>query len=155
MADSPDVQDATRADRGFRFRRMRLTNWQIILIALVIFGGRLVFDFSERIIDGQQKVDEQRRLEAEIEALLEEQRRLEAEKAYYSSPAYVEAWAHSEGKMVRDGEVLVVPLYERPTPEPLVAIAPQQQPQSDQPFSSWRVWWSLFFDDPPPFAKAR
>ena len=141
MADSPDVQDATRADRGFRFRRMRLTNWQIILIALVIFGGRLVFDFSERIIDGQQKVDEQRRLEAE--------------KAYYSSPAYVEAWAHSEGKMVRDGEVLVVPLYERPTPEPLVAIAPQQQPQSDQPFSSWRVWWSLFFDDPPPFAKAR
>jgi len=141
LADSPDVQDATRADRGFRFRRMRLTNWQIILIALVIFGGRLVFDFSERIIDGQQKVDEQRRLEAE--------------KAYYSSPAYVEAWAHSEGKMVRDGEVLVVPLYERPTPEPLVAIAPQQQPQSDQPFSSWRVWWSLFFDDPPPFAKAR
>lgn len=134
---------------------MRLTNWQIILIALVIFGGRLVFDFSERIIDGQEKVDEQRALEAEIEALLAEQRQLEAEKAYYSSPAYVEAWAHSEGKMVRDGEVIVVPLYERPTPAPQVAAAPQRPSQANPPFSSWRVWWSLFFDDSPPLAKTR
>ena len=153
MDDSPRPEQPSRADRGARFWRVRLTNWQIILLALVVVGGRLVFDFSNRIIEGQEKITEELQLRAEIERLRAEQRELEAQKAYYSSPAFVEAWAHSEGKMVRDGEVIVVPLYERPTPSPPVASG--RQPKPSDPVSPWRIWWSLFFDGSPPLARAR
>ncbi len=127
--------------------RLPLTNWQIILIALVVVGGRLVIDFSQRIIEGQQKVNEQRQLEAEIEDLLQEQQDLIAAKAYYSSPTYIEVWAHDQGKMVREGEVLVVPIYERPSS--LAVATPETRP--DEAVVPWRVWWSLFFDGAPPF----
>ncbi len=133
---------------GGLFRRIRLTNWQIILIALVVVGGRLVIDFSQRIVEGQQKAAEQRQLEAEIAALVREQKDLEAAKAYYASPAFVEAWAHNEGKMVREGEVLVVPLYERA--ELATASSPVGQPASPS-VAPWAVWWTLFFDSAPPF----
>src|SRR5690349_13169145 len=93
-------------------RRLPLSNLQIILIALIVVGGRLAIDFSQRIIEGQQKIGDQQELEAEVQQLQDEEHQLEAEKAYYSSPLFVEAWAHDEGKMVRDGERLIVPVYE-------------------------------------------
>mgnify|MGYP001057915003 CR=1 FL=1 len=134
-----------------RVRRMPLANWQVILIVLVVIGGRLAIDFSQRIIEGQQKVAQQRQLEAELEALVQERKQLEAAKAYYSSTAFVEAWAHDEGKMVRDGEVLVIPIYEQAaqsTPTPAVP------PSASPPIAPWRVWWTLFFDSPPPSSEA-
>jgi len=134
--------------------RIQLTNWQIVLIALIVVGGRLVIDFSQRIVEGQQKVAEERQLEAEIERLHQERRDLEAAKAYYSSPAFVEAWAHDEGKMVREGERLVVPSYTSPAPEPepetgLGGLAART---NEDNASTWRVWWSMFFDSSPPFS---
>lgn len=153
MADSSDGQKPNRASKGLRSWNLRLTNWQIILIALVVIGGRLVFDFSNRILEGQEKSSEERTLEAEIERLLAEQRNLEVARAYYSSPAYVEEWAHSEGKMVRSGEKIVIPLYDRAA-APAVDSAPSEQaPAVDDAVASlspWQIWWSLFFDSPPP-----
>jgi hypothetical protein len=140
------------ANGGNLFQRIRLTNWQIILIALVVVGGRLVIDFQQRILEGQEKLAEQRRLEGRIEALLQEQRELEAAKAYYSSPTFVEAWAHNEGKMVRDGETLVVPVYVQPEQGVAVAAAPGNNPQA--PLPAWQIWWALFFDSPPPPDRA-
>jgi hypothetical protein len=103
-------------------------------------------------VEGQTKINEQRDLEAEIDALEREQQRLEAEKAYYSSSAFVEAWAHSEGKMVRDGERIVVPLYQ--DYEEIQEQNTQQiPPGSEQELAipAWQVWWTLFFDTAPPF----
>jgi cell division protein FtsB len=149
-AEQPQPERKPKASRGARVRsRMRLSNWQIILIALIVVGGRLVIDFSQRIVEGQQKLTEQRALEDEIDALLAEQKALEAAKAYYGSPAYVEAWAHDEGKMVREGEMLVIPLYDRPEP----ATPPPASGQTAQAdLSPWRVWWTLFFNGEPPFS---
>jgi cell division protein FtsB len=128
-------------------RPLRLTNVQVILLALVVIGGRLVIDFSQRIVEGQQKVEEQEQLEAEIESLLQEQEDLEAAKVYFSSPAFVEDWAHNEGKMVREGETLVVPLY-RQSDEVQAAI-PQPTEPSIEEMPSWQVWWALFFEREP------
>ena len=152
-SSTPDSGDAKPA----RPRRLRLTNWQIILIALIIVGGRLVIDFSQRIVEGQQKVSDQRTLEAEIATLEQDHKQLEADKTYYGSEAYVEAWAHDQGKMVRDGEVLVVPLYSRPTPA-AGATATEAAPESQRTqatIPAWRVWWTLFFDSQPPFPTSR
>jgi cell division protein FtsB len=133
-------------------RRIPLNNLQIILIALAIVGGRLVVDFGQRIVEGQKKIVEQRALEAEIAELKENQQELETTKAYYSSPAYVEAWAHNQGKMVRPGEILVIPEYDKRS-RPGTSITSAEPVRALPP---WNIWWSLFFDDPPPFsAKAQ
>ena len=143
---SPDP-DVT-AGRVPRLRPLPLSNRQIIALVFLIVGFRLLIDFGQRIVEGQQKVAQQRALEAEISALKEEQRALEAAKAYYSSPSYIEAWAHSEGKMVREGERLVIPLYDEPPP----AGGPTAvDVQEAAPMPVWQVWWSLFFDTSPPF----
>ncbi len=147
MVDAQPSPKSQPEPRKSPFQRLRLTNWQIILIALVVVGGRLIIDFSQRIVEGQQKIAEQRSLEAEIETLLDEQQQLEADKAYYASQAYVEAWAHDEGKMVKDGEKLVIPLHDEevvpveevPVVQPQISLTPPQ------------IWWTLFFDSPPPF----
>ncbi len=130
-------------------RRLPLSNLQIILIALIVVGGRLVIDFSQRIIEGQKKIAEERALEAEIRVLVAEQKALGEAKARYSSPSYIETWAHNDGKMVREGEVLVIPIYEQ-AGNPAESRADQASPGQAEPLPAWAVWWSLFFDISPP-----
>ena len=141
-------EQATEPTTGRR-PLFRLSNWQIILILLIIVGGRLVIDFSQRIIEGQEKLQEQRELEAEVARLRQEQRELQNIRRYYSSQSFVEAWAHDEGKMVREGEVLIIPLYQQ-TRSTTIAAADTSNESSPEPRPSWEVWWSLFFDNPPP-----
>jgi cell division protein FtsB len=143
QAPAPDPTSQSRWKRP-----LRLTNVQVILLALVVIGGRLVIDFSQRIVEGQQKVEEQERLEGEIDSLLQEQEDLEADKVYYSSPAFVEEWAHNEGKMVREGETLVVPLYRQSEAAPAVTPQPVVDPAVEE-IPSWQVWWALFFEREP------
>ena len=145
MSTEQEVERTRRSSP--RSRRLPLSNLQIVLIALIVIGGRLVIDFSQRIIEGQEKMLEQHRLEAEIAALEEEQRQLEALKTYYNSPAFVDAWAHNEGKMVRPGEVIIIPVYDAPTDQPEPVLVTEQPDENIPP---WKVWWSLFFSSSPP-----
>lgn len=151
LPQSDESQEAVSRPRPYR---LPLSNIQIILIALIIVGGRLIIDFSQRIVEGQQKIAQQRQLEAEIEALMEEQQNLLSAKAYYSSPAFVEAWAHNEGKMVRDGEILVIPLYEQ-NEETEASTLGSATIRPPEPLLPWQVWWTLFFDAPPPSTGSR
>ncbi len=70
------------------------------------------------------------------------------------SDAYVESWAHDDGKMVRDGEVLVIPVPSGAevdaTPAPAVSPIDVQTTPDQAP--TWVLWWQLFFDSPPPKA---
>ena len=144
----PDTAQARspspRHSNSSLFQRIPLSNLQIVLIALAIVGGRLIFDFSQRIIEGQQKIGEQRKLESEISSLAEKQKELKSNKSYYSSPAYVEAWAHDQGKMVRDGEILVIPVYDQYTQFGTTVTTAEPV----RPLLKWHIWWSLFFDEP-------
>ena len=126
--------------------RLSLSNLQIILVLLVVLGGRLVIDFYNRIIEGQTKVAQQEKLEQDIQQLQSEQQQLEAQKTYFNSPAYIQAWAHSDGKMVLPGEKIVVPLY-KGQPRPKQPVLPQAPAP---PLPNWATWWALFFDDAPP-----
>ena len=130
-------------------RRIPLTNLQIILIALLVVGVRLVIDFSQRVVEGQRKLAEQRQLEETIAALIEERQLLESAKAYYSSTAYVETWAHDEGKMVREGETLVIPVYSQQVTASTPPLAPFVGERAETPLF-WQIWWALFFDAPLP-----
>ncbi len=142
----PSRTKSSQRNNGPFFRRIPLSNLQIVLIALAVVGGRLIIDFSQRVLEGQSKVAEQRYLEADIASLTQDQQKLEADKAYYSSPAYVEAWAHDQGKMVRDGEILVIPEYDQYTQTGNTVTSSEPI----RPLPIWHIWWSLFLDGPPP-----
>ena len=132
----------------------QLTGAQITFAMIIAFGLILAINFSSRIAAGQPLVERFESVEAEVEQLRAEQATLVAVRDYSQSDGYVEQWARSEGKMVRDGETLIVPVpvgapaaQEQPdaTPMPVVPV----QTTDVQP-PNWVLWWQLFFDAPPP-----
>jgi cell division protein FtsB len=122
------------------------TTIQVVLLVILAIGLPLAIDFRRRIEQGQNITADRRELEAAIATLETRQDELEAERAYVASDSFVEAWAHDHGKMVRPGERLVIPV---PMGEPL-AEQPTQRGGAES-IPNWHVWWSLFFDGPPPF----
>jgi cell division protein FtsB len=134
-----------------RQRGSQISSVQIMFAAILAIGLILAINFSTRIAAGQPIQQAYDRVLAEIDQLKQEQANLIAERDYARSDAFVEQWARDEGKMVRDGEVLVIPvpagISEQPTPIPENAINVQTTPPEPEP---WTLWWSLFFDDPPP-----
>ena len=147
-AAEPTVQPETTARRR---GRGRLSSVQVMFAAILAIGLLLAFTYSSRIAAGQPLEKFSQQVLAEIDQLKQEQAALVAERDYAMSDAYVEAWARDEGKMVKPGEVLVIPVpsgatvqNDVPTP-PAVAI--ETSPPEPEP---WTLWWSLFFDSPPP-----
>jgi len=66
---------------------------------------------------------------------------LQTQIAGATSEAVVEAWAHGEGKLVRDGERLIVPI-----PPPGAATpSPATPTPLPPPPSKWLVWRELLF----------
>lgn len=131
----------------------RLSGVQITLAMVIAFGLILAINFSGRIAAGQPLIDMYENVKSEVEQLEEEQATLIAIRDYSESDTYVEQWARSEGKLVRDGEILVVPvpasgqrvIEATPVPIPTVPV----QTTLPQP-ENWMLWWSLFFDSQPP-----
>ena len=129
----------------------RLTGIQVMLAVALSFGLILTLNFSSRITLDRDLGRIHARFSAEIESLLAEQQDLIEQLSYVKSDAYVAYWARDEGKMIREGEVLIMPKR---------SGAPQSAGQSSirlvefqttapEP-ENWELWWALFFDDPPP-----
>lgn len=135
--------------RGSR-RAGQVSGVQVMFAAILSIGLILAINFSSRIADGQPLQEAYNHVSAEINSLQTEQARLTAQRDYVLSDAYVEQWAHADGKMVRPGEVLVVPVPSgveiAPTATPSVEEV-RPVPQEIQP---WSLWWQIFFDSPPP-----
>ena len=129
----------------------RLTSIQLILAVALTIGLILALNFSSRIKLDRDLGRIHDEFIHEIDLLLAEQKSLIVELNYVKSDAYVEFWARDEGKMVREGEVLILPQslglqdnapasarrlvdFETTLPEP----------------ANWELWWALFFDGPPP-----
>jgi cell division protein FtsL len=121
-----------------------------VILAIVLM---LAIQFSTRINAERQLFVIRGTIYDEIDLLKREQVELNDQLTYLGSDAYVESWARSEGRMVREGEVLVIPV---PFGETL--LAQQDTPLADadmvettppQP-ENWHLWWSLFFDSQPP-----
>lgn len=132
-----------------------LSGMQILFASILAIGLLLAINFSNRITAGQRIQADRDALEMEIVLLEAERETLRQELEYARSDEYVEAWARSEGKMVRTGEVLVVPVPAgNPIATPEVAV---QAPallfadEDDAIIEPWLVWWALFFDTDPPF----
>lgn len=133
-------------------KRSDVSGVQVMFAAILSIGLILVLNFSSRIAATQPMQQEYNRALAEIEQLEREQAELTRLRDYVRSDAYVQQWARGDGKMARDGEVLVVPVplvtAGDPTPTPSVTMDDLQTlPPEPEP---WMSWWRLFFDSPPP-----
>jgi hypothetical protein len=140
-------------DLPHRRNRQQISSLQIVFAAILSIGLLLVINFSGRIARGQQTEAEHQRLQATITVLEQQQLSLLKERDYAASDASVEHWAHTEGKMIREGEILVIPIPAgdvEPTPmppAPILVATPAPEPEAPK----WHLWWNLFFDGQPPF----
>lgn len=120
---------------------------------IIAFGLVLAINFNSRIAAGQPILEYYDEVRGDVERLRSEQGTLVAERDFSSSDRFVEQWARSEGKMIRQGEILVIPVpagntaNNQPTPIPMPAVPIQTSPPQPE---NWMVWWELFFDSPPP-----
>lgn len=143
------MTDATQPSS--RKRSQQISSVQVMFAAILAIGLLLAINFSSRIAAGQPLHEAYNRASAEVEALRREQAALIARRDYVRSDAYVEQWARDEGKMVRPGEVLVIPVPVGLADEPAAAPPPEVAIQTIPPEpQTWTVWWSLFFDTEPP-----
>ncbi len=137
-----------------RERRKQVTGIQVVFIAILAIGLLLTINFSARIRRGQLYTTLRDQAQATIDALQAENKRLYEEKEFAQSDDSIEQWAHREGKMVRPGEVLVIPIPGLPSLD-AATPTPTPVPQDDEPSepapSTWELWWSLFFDGDPPW----
>ncbi len=134
-----------------RKRTGQLSGLQIMFAAILAIGLILGLNFTSLVAAGQPLSVLYQQVTDEIDRLEREQSDLIRERDYVQSDSYVETWAHDEGKMVRPGEVLIVPVPSannlQTTPVAELEIASQTTPPQAE---NWQLWWSLFFDSPPP-----
>jgi cell division protein FtsB len=139
-------------EKKTRKRTGQLSGVQVMFAAILAIGLALAINLSSLITSAQPLQEKYRQLSTEIARLEREQAALVVERDYARSDAYVESWARAEGKMVKPGDVLVVPVpsgigveatLEAAAPGVAIETAPPE-PQA------WMLWWALFFDGPPP-----
>jgi hypothetical protein len=128
-----------------------LSSTQVMFAVILAVGLMLAVNFSSRIVADRSLREVQETVLREIDLLKREQGELLERLDYVKSDAFVEAWAHSEAKMVREGEVLVFPEASALATAMPVVIASDTQVQTTLPRpENWQVWWALFFDAAPP-----
>jgi hypothetical protein len=128
----------SRADRGDA--RPPLSIPQLAGLIVVVLAVVVVVDFSQRLAASQRLVESADQVATEVAQLERERSALQTQVAYATTDAAVVAWAHEHGRMVRPGEVLVVPIIPTAgaTPPPAPVVLPSPPP-------NWSLWWTMFF----------
>jgi hypothetical protein len=110
MSEQQPTTPPDNEPRPRRRRQRQISSFQIAFAAILSVGLLMVINFSGRIARGQQMENARVRLQATIDVLEVEQRALLQQKEYAASSESVREWAHTEGKMVQDDEILVIPI---------------------------------------------
>ena len=124
----------------------KLANWRLFamafgLVALVI----LIRDFNSRMAELRRLTGEKGVVSVQVTSLVETRTALQTQVAYAQSDEVVQKWAYEEGRMVRPGENLVIPLpSESESGESVQELNPIAAP-----IQNWELWLSLFFDNLP------
>lgn len=149
MAETTSNTSSTNDSKSRRDRG--LSSVQVMFAVILTVGLMLALNFSSRIQADRdlQRIHDQ--VVQEIDFLENQQSDLIAELNYVKSDAYVETWARDEGKMVREGEILIEPQSvggadEVPV-QPIVMAEFETKPPEPE---NWELWWALFFDVPAP-----
>ena len=112
---------------------------QIGLLVLAALALMIVVDFSQRLAQSQERVEQSQQVASEVAMLQAERSALQTQVAYATTDAAVIAWAHSAAKMVQGEEVLVVPIIPTGAPTPFPTPPPLPTPQPN-----YQLWMQSF-----------
>jgi hypothetical protein len=121
---------------------------QVLVIIGLVAGLLIMLDFNRRQAEAQRLEADRSVASTEVAQLESEHAALQTQVAYATTDAAVVAWAHEQGKLTQNNEVLVVPLLPTPAPSP---AAPR--PAAPPPRPAWILWWDLFIDVPAPITS--
>lgn len=124
--------------------------YALIVVGLAILT-MLVMDFNTRMADLRRLDGKSIEVAGEATQLRHTEMALETQIAFATSQAAVEQWAYQEGRQVREGEVIIVPIGKSGN-DPVSTPTPTQ---IALPSNNWETWLSLFLDSPPTFLKNR
>ncbi len=114
------------------------------LMALALAAAPFVAEFNARLVVSRQLVEEEARLKREIEAEQNRAALLESYEQHVKSDAYVEWWARVQARMVKPGEIAVVPQTPADQAESIGAggLPPLARDYAVE-------WWAAFFGELP------
>ena len=121
-----------------------LKGWKYFLVVFgLVILALLIMDFNSRMEEWRRLTDQKENISAQVTGLAATNMSLEEQIAYATSPAGVMEWAYQDGRWVRSGDQLVVPISpdgnRQPAPTPVPVVV-------SEPVENWQLWLSLFFD---------
>jgi len=124
---------------GSKFSERRLPIFWIVMI--LIAGLLIIGDLNRRMADARRLERDALILEGQVSAKSTERADLMTSVAAATSEESVAEWAHADAKLVREGEVLVVPMA-----PPDVTLTPDTaQSELPEPPTRLQVWMALLF----------
>ncbi len=119
--------------------RNRLSS--VLILASVIAGILILGDLNRRMANARRLERDAVQLETEVAVMATERVQLMTIVAEATSESIIAEWAHSDAKLVREGETLIIPL---PPPGQISVATPTLGQDIETP-SKWQVWWALIF----------
>ncbi len=119
--------------------RTRLSS--VLILAAVIAGILILGDLNRRMANARRLERDAVQLETEVAVMATERVQLMTSVAEATSESIIAEWAHSDAKLVREGETLIIPL---PPPDQISVATPAPGEDLETP-SKWQVWWALIF----------
>ncbi|MDF1499524.1 MAG: hypothetical protein P1P76_03540 [Anaerolineales bacterium] len=108
---------------------------------LTVLGILIIGDLNGRMANARRLERESHVLSTEVAALSTEQVDLATRVAGATSEAHIADWAHADAKLVREGEVLVIPVAPPGTARTMQA----SDSARSEPPGNFQVWWALLF----------
>lgn len=129
-------------------RRPISTATQLVILAFVLLALFFALDFNRREQAGKLAGSGLDELLVELDHELTRQPALMATRDHAISDRAVYDYVHSDGAMVKPGEIVVNPLIIEVTATP---AAPSELPSDPASMARpWQVWWQLLSDSPMP-----
>ncbi len=126
----------------FPLGKVAFQRWAAALVLLLV--ALLAINFNSRLTTLRQMREEEARLKLAVSAERARQTSLQSLRSYVASDSYVEHWARVEARMIKPGEVAVVPVA------PNVArVTPAPPAPTHAPATILEEWWALFFGESP------
>jgi cell division protein FtsB len=123
-----------------RLPKIRFNDRRLLLVAGVVIVVLLMMDFNNRMTELQRLTTDRDRLTTRVVQLTQTIQVLNTKIAYATSEVAVEGWAREQGKMIKTGDVPIVPISPiNATAQPTPAVKPTQHL-----ISNWDIWVALF-----------
>lgn len=123
----------------------RKTRRQIVYAIVILMLLLLTADLNNRISDLLRANTERDAVREQVYSLWVTQQVLSTKAAYAESDRAVEEWARQDGRMVKPGDMPIVPLpLNKVTQQSAALPTPVHTPT---PVQNWQVWESMIFGD--------